>query len=490
MSKNAVLVGMGVAAIAWALAQQARLNIVPPASAVDASPDVLSPPSRATVELRFAIEGLQETLNARAPKNFSGRIEDPTDALVDDYISWNLSLGELTLQGTGSGLRFEVPVTGGASLEGRVGAKKKNKGLLGELEETLSVPFSESVVLGGFVSGHMRPVFLPDWTIDPQLSADLALSKAEADLFGKAIKVSFRDAIKDEVNAEVRKFIADVNQRIASDATLRREAEKGWGVLHQVVQVNDSPPVSVVLRPADVGADDPVTTEQEVILRIAASVHTAVRIGSREPLPGIPKELPSLGPVPYGVSEFQFAIPVVIHLESLQALTPGQLGLPEAFETPVGIVRIRHLSLLGRGAQVQVTADIEVSSDSDSRIDGIVSITGKPVLDQERDVFRVEDLRVDVESSSKIFEGAGFLLEPALLAELGKRTVFDMRALGEQVAAAGDAEILAMTKTLPEGIELDANITRVGASTLVIHDSWLIVIAEATGDLSVRVNQL
>lgn len=492
MAKKALALTMVVVALgaaAWVLARPEPLSIPAPAYASSAPPEVESLPSHAQVELRFGIQGLQAALNARAPKQFGARIANPTSALTEDTIRWNLKLETISLGSSDGALSFVVPFRGRASLEGRFGVRRRNGGLLGELEDALSESFSETVNIGGEVHGTLRPVLRPDWTIDPNLSVRVNLSQAEARLFGRAIRVSFRDAIESEVNAAATAFVAKANKHIASDATIRREVKKGWDALHQVIRVYESPAVFVTLKPLAFGASDPVVTQDDVVLRLAASMDTAVRVG-HEPPNEAASDIPALSQVADDGDGFSLAVPVAVELSSLQAVGPEELGLPSAFDTAVGHVRLQRLSLLGDGRVLYLAADLEAHSDWYNRVAGTVYLAGTPVLDEEQGLLRLEGLRFDTETSSYLVDAASFLLEPVVLAELNKRALFNVRSMSDELVAASRVELATMKESLPAGIELDAHISHVGVSKLVVDDGWLVVVAEGTGAITIRATQL
>lgn len=466
-----------------------RMEIPAPSVDQGAPPLVPATASQVQVDFHLRLQALQDSLNANAPKKFDGIITDPTDALTEDNISWQVSLGHISLTPADGIIAFSVPFSGKATLSGRFGVKRRNKGLLGWVEKMFSESFTESPEVAGVVDGTLRPVFQPDWRIDPQLAVDVHLTKAETRLFGKVIKVSFRKQVAEHIRNEAAEFVAKLNAQVAADKTIQAGVAKGWTALHVVIAVHQSPKIWVSLTPETFGASDPMVTDDEVVLQVAASVRTAVQISDDKPAVA-GSELPALSPVSGPRGAFSLSVPVALELNSFHNVSPETLALPDMIDTPAGKVRIKRLFLLGDAGALYLGVEIEARSGWFKRVEGTIYLAGTPVLDHSGHTLRIENIKYDVRTSDYLLKIADFLLQPTILVELQKHAVFDMSSVEGDLLTMANSEIEKLTGELPAGTQLVFKVAKVGVSTLLIDKGWLIVIATAEGPATVRVSGL
>ena len=234
--KILIIVGLvGVVALSFFLENPFKANaltIEPPDIETAVSPPVSSKQSSISVSVSSPLKAVETAANNRIPKKIFGLVEDPTDLLTEDTIKWTINLGKLTVAERSEKIAVSIPITGTATLHGRFGVKKKNKGLLGLLEEVAGFTFQETPTFAGVISGTLSPDINSDWAVNANLNAKITLSKAETLLFGKAIKISFRGAIQKEIDKEIKSLTKDLNTYLASDDSLRNEIQHLWESLH------------------------------------------------------------------------------------------------------------------------------------------------------------------------------------------------------------------------------------------------------------------
>jgi hypothetical protein len=466
-----------------------RLNVPAPFVGQGAPPSVATTTSQVQIEFILKLAALQQALNHKAPKQFNGTTHDPTNWLSEDTLNWHLTLGEISLTPQNGSLGFSAPFSGQATIRGKVGVKQRNSGLLGRIESIFNKSTRETAKFGGVLRGTLKPIFRPDWTIDPQLTVAIELNKAEATLFGKAIKVSFRGEVEGNVREKASKFAAALTERMKTDNAIRAEVEKGWTALHLVTPVYQSPPIWVSLTPKTLGASSPEVTADDLILRVAASIHAGVQVSENQPTSSA-VELPELSAVSDPGGAFLLAIPVALELKSFHAVSPEQLRLPDTFDTPAGKVHVKRLFLLGDAGTLYVGAEITARTSWLDSVSGTIYLAGKPVLDEEGNTLRIEDLKYDVRTSNELVKAANFLLHPTIVAELRKLAVFNIKSSKEELMGLANTEIAKLVAELPSGIELDFNVKNVGIAELIVDKGWLVAVATADGPATVRVTGL
>src|SRR5690606_19762867 len=332
-------------------------------------------------------------------------------------------------------------------------------------------------------------VLFRSWTIDPQLTATVDLDTAEARLFGRALNLNFRGMVERKVREKVAGFATDMNRRMRTDDTIRNEAGKAWNALHLVTSVYRSPPVWVSMTPKSVGVAPPVVTDEDLILRTAATVHASVHVRREPPAIGS-VALPGLTPLTTPGGEFSLAVPVALELNSFHAVPPGNLKLPDTFETPAGRVHVRRLFLLGDAGTLYVGAEVTARTGLLERVSGTVYLAGQPVLDEDGNTLRIENLRYDVRTSNELVRTANVLLHPAVLAELRKRAVFNMEPPSGNLRALANAGIARWDARLPPGIELEVNVREVRVADIIVDKGWLVAVTTAVGPARVRISAL
>lgn len=445
--------------------------------------------SQLQLELHIAIEALQQSVDAAAPQALDGTIDDPTDALTKDNITWTLNRGPIVLHSSAGALAFRLPFTGEATLAGVFGLKRRNKGALGWLEEMLSEPFSQKVTIAGTISGRLRPVLKPDWHVDPRLELQLDFSTAEATLFGKALKISFRGELEKFVKGKVEELVAQLNARAAADQTLRKQLVESWNALHQTRQISESPAIWLSLQPEALSASEPLVTDTDVVVRVGASVHTKLQLGSAPVTPAAPP-MPAPTAAQTTAGSFALTVPLAIQLDALHNVSPQALGLADTFETAAGAVQVKRLFLLGDAGVLYLGADIEAGSGWPQQAQGTIYLAGTPVLDRQRQELRIDDLNYELRTSDYLAAAADFLLQATVLAELRERAVFDLGAIETGLRTKAGAEIAKLRAALPPGIELDFDVTQLELSGLVVDQGWLIVVAKAEGRARMRISRI
>lgn len=465
-----------------------HIDVPPPVEQDGDAPLVGTTNSDIQIEFQVALAALQKVLNDQiAPiRDISDTIGDPTNALTDDTIKWKLHLEQIALSRAGEALQFKIPFAGSATLHGRFGVKKRNKGLLGKFEEMLGATFSETPSFAGIVSGTLHPRFQPDWTIDPGLALHLNLSKAEADLFGKAIKVSFRGALENTLKAQVNGLTSQLNATLARNDTLRNEVSRSWTGLHLATAVYETPSVWISLKPVALGASDPIVTKDTLIMSVAATVSSAVHVGKEAPSVSI-SELPAMKPTQSRTGAFSIAIPIALSLDTFHNVSPKELGIPDTIEIPQGKIEIKKLFLTGEAGQLYVGADVVADLGWFKRNTATLYMTGTPRLDKEKNLLLVENLNYDVRTSNVLLASANFFLQPAVLNAMRRYAIFDLGKTKREILGRTDAEVSKLTASLPSGIELDFKVIDVGLSELVVDKGWLVAVLHAEGPATVRV---
>jgi hypothetical protein len=463
-----------------------RIEVPPPGGAT--GPHSVVPPSRLGVDLQVTLPALTQVLNQHVPKSHKGRENDVLgNYATEDYVDWTATLGEFALSPSGDAVSVQVPVSGSATGHARVGVKKKNKGLLGKLEEAAGATASQTIDLAGTVRGTLRPRIMPDWTVQPGLALSVDLSKAEMKLF-KTIDLSLREKLEQKLNDEAASLTTKLNKQLASDRTLQGKMEVIWRDLHVVAQVNETPPVWVALKPVAIQTAPPAIGANSLDLHFEIIAQSAVHVGSDAP-PVSQSPLPNLGQSS-SLGGFAITLPVSISLSEFHGVRPAQLGMEDEIKTEAGSVRVKRIYPLADKDRLYLGADLVADAGLLTKIEATVFLTGRPELEQDQGQLRFANVDYDLRTRSALAGTADVLLQPVVLSHLQTIAVFDVAGLRKDAVSGMNKELAKLVFKLPQGINADLALTDVKINGIRTSPGWLHVLLEGSGRSNLTVTKL
>jgi hypothetical protein len=453
-------------------------------SAADAPvPNLLS---EVNVGLSLKIESLANAIDAFLPRAFSGVEDDPLAAATQDRLTWSLSVGSVTLGSQGGAMSFSIPISDGmVTVAGRVGAQRKHNGTLGWFEKLAGFNFNETVEFEGVISGVLRPRMRGDWTIDPGLQAQVSLSRAEAELFGGMLKVSFRDVIKKRIEAEIGRQAEQMRRRMADDGRIVSAVQRVWDAMHAVVSLSSQPPVWLTWQPVGLAVSQPQADADHVSITVGTMVRATIDVVPEKPLVAI-RDLPR-PTTPRYQDRVALRVPVTMRLDRFQSMLPTDIGLPNSIETADGTVVFKSLSIFGAADELTIAADVRIDIDWMAGFDVTLYVTGTPLLDRDNNTLSLSNARYDVHTRNALISVAEFMLEPAILAEIEKRSVFEILEAEGELLRRARAEIEVIETSLPSWVEADLDIDTGQVSSVSALDGWLIAVLEVTGSARVQI---
>jgi len=461
--------------------QAKKLAIEPPVTQPAVSTLIQAPPSQIAVELNIPLANLQAALNSRLPSRLQGVVADPSDLVTEDTLEWSITLGTISLHPAGNAVKFSLPMQAAeARLQGRMGVKRKNDGLLGKLEEAAGFTFSETAHFAGTVTGLIQLDVTPDWTLAPILQASVKLSQAEAQLFGKAITVSFRGAIQDRVDQAMARLSTDLREQLASSNALRETVQQAWEDIYALKQVSAQPRTWLTLEPSALGLGTPQLDKQTLTVVVQALVESAVIIADKAPT--LSKQaLPAPMPMPSTTQGLHLLIPLAVKLSDFQAVSPDVLGLPTHIDVSGGQLKLQQLALQGQGGQLYLKATLEAQLGWFKSIEATVYIAAQAVLDTTNNELYLEQLDYDLRTKNALLKTADTLLKPTVLSELAERSRFSLEPTTAELLAQAQAKLDELEADLPSGLNADFNLFNSQVKQLVVADNWLILLVEAEG---------
>jgi len=439
--------------------------------------NALQPPlppriSSLSVRATASMEAIQLAVNDHIPKKIRGSKKDPTDALTKDTLSWTVNIGAVSVKKSGGALGVSVPISGKVNLNGTFAWFSS---------------FSETVNLAGTIVGAIKPTINPDWSIGVDATARINLTKAEADLFGSLIKVSFKGDMQKILNREINKLLPKLNEHLSKDGELRNEMEALWDSIHVSEQISDMPPIQLSLKPQSIGTSMLSISDSDLSLTAGVKFLSNIHLQS-EPVSVTLSPLPDhINNLPDDV--MSLSVPVAIKLSELGSIASADLGLPH-IDVPGGTAEIGALSLSGDNGQLYLRMDVIIRNSLLSKSAATIYLLGEPLIDQQKQEIRFDSLEYDLKTKDVLTNVASFLLKPLALEELRKRAVFRLSDTHRDLVSLANSELSSLISTLPEGLNVSAEIADSNISELVVDDGWIVAIVEARGRASIEINDL
>lgn len=457
----------------------------PPASQAPV-PDLLS---ELNVQLELDMAALQAGIDAFVPRSFSGREENPIAAASDDSLTWSLNVGSAALHADGGALGFRIPITDGrVSIIGRVGAKPRKKGPFRWLKKLAGFNISETIDFDGVVEGTLRPRLNADWTIDPALRAEVTLSRAQAELFGGVLRISFRDAIKARIDEEVAKQAEQLKQRLAQDGRLVTVVERAWRAMHAVVRLSDDPTVWMTWQPVALAASAPRAADAAVRMTLGTTVRAAVDVTPDKPTVDV-RALPT-PTTPRADGQIALRIPVTMQLDRFDSVPADALGLPSSLELPGGQVDIGKLSIHGSDERLTVAVDVTLHGRWWRERSARLYVSGTPVFDPAANRLALSDAEFDVRTRSALIDVADRLLQPWVLEQIEQRAVFDILETQRELLRRARTELDLIETTIAPYADAQLEIDSGTVTDIVARDGWLVAVLDINGRARVRVDSI
>lgn len=225
--------------------------------------------SHALLVLEIPFDLLQQRINTELLDQYSGSKPDPTDALVDDTLTWSARPSEVNLVQQGDCLMAEVSARGTARVKGKIDL------LLGK------VPASASADLRAEATFQACPKLESDWSLDPRLSGSVRLS--DADVYG----ISLRGFFQSDLDQAVREGLRNITSDLQDPSFMRDEVIELWKSICQLSYDGNE----IAVLPHAVAATQPVVRTDTLRISFVVSGNMVKHQEPAEPCPLLPSSL-------------------------------------------------------------------------------------------------------------------------------------------------------------------------------------------------------
>lgn len=504
----AAIIAIFFSATLWALdrffpaditANAPKLAALPPLKPLTQTSFIIAP-------VAVTLPAIQTALEKAAPRDLAGKSDNPVSTLLAKAdVGITMGRGSIAVTGRNDGLVISTPVNGNLKVTGQVAAQAGNltgalTGLfnraIGKQVKTItSQVLDQHAEVHGNITITARPALTPGWRLEPNMSGQVSIDNGALSLAGIKIKVA--PEVKPLIDREVNAQIAALQNRLRNDPIIERTMRREWAETCRSMPFGGGntglPEMWLELKPMRAAAAQPAIDAKAVTLVVGMQAQTRVVAKQTKPDCPFPKQLDIVPQLAPGLT---VALPIDVPFTDVNKLLEAQLKgrrFPNDPNAPVEI-EVRKARLGASGDRLLISLLVKAREHKSWFGFGATAtlhIWGKPVLDREKQILRLTDLSLAVESNAAfgLLGAAAQAAVPYLKDALAQNAVIDLKPFAadakKKIAAA-----LAEFRQAGNGTRVDAAVDDLRLTGIEFDSKTLRVIAEATGRVSVAVSQL
>lgn len=518
MRVRAIIIGGLAVAICFGAAV-ITIGVLRPTQIVQ-SPVTLTPPpplqpltgtSTVLAPTAISLAAIRESLDARAPRDFSGTPQNPLGKLLaNTQLKLAVSRGPLSVTGQPGVLVVTTPLTGSfealGTLSGAAGSGLSAIGgalgsLLGgnvgqQVENLAGKAFDQHANIQGTVTTTARPTILPNWRLAPNLAAQVNLADVTLPIGG--LKLNVGNAAKPLLDKLVHDQTSALEAYLRANPFIENAARAEWAKLCQAVPLGAAgqgvPALFLEIQPVRAVAAQPKIDGQAVTLLIGIQAQTRIVPTQTKPNCPFPQQLELVPQANEGA--INIAVPIDIPFTELSRLLAAQVGGKTYPEDGSGAfaVKVNQASVAASGDRLLISLQVNVKKRgffSFLGANALVNVWGRPVLDQKNQILRLTDVTLDVQSNAAfgLLGTAAQAAAPLLQKALVEKAVIDLKPFAADAQKRIAAAVGNFAKQSP-GVTATVAINDLRLTGLAYDDKTLRVIASADGAASVAVSSL
>lgn len=517
-----VIVGLGaVWAIRWfsptAMDARPKLVEVPPLPPISRSSRIVIPAAITLTALREAME--------QAPRDLSGKSEIPLGPSSVEF-AWSLARGGFGVEGGPNGLTLWTQLRGSlrASAQG-VGLRPPEGfgppgGLFNPPRDIPGLPpgflrppggqsqtqpqtqtpsqnertTEQSAEISGNVVLTARPTLLPEWRVQPNLVSQVTISEATANFFGTRFSLS--NQVKPFLERSINEQVASLQQRVGNDPFIEQAARQEWAKMCRAIPLGAAPGAPnlwLEVRPTRAFAAQPRIDQSALTLAFGVEAETRIVPNETKPTCPFPAQVQLVAQMDRG--QVNLAVPVDVPFTEISRLLNAQLKGKSFPEDRSGgfAATIQSIEVAASGNRLLMSLRVkanETKSWFGFGGEAVIHVWGRPALDRTRQVLRIDDISVDIQSQAAfgLLGLAAKTAVPYLEKTLAENAVIDLVPLAANARKNIEAAIADFQRSA-DGVRVDAAVDDLRLVGIEFDAKTLRVIAEADGTVRVEVTR-
>jgi hypothetical protein len=473
---------------------------VPPLKQISRTSLVVTPTA-------IALTAIRDTLDAAAPKNLAGKRDNPVSQLLSNAdIGWTIERGPLAVAGRPDGLAVSTALNGTLHVTGQIASQVGNIGgalggiinqNLGQgLQNLTGKTLDQHADIRGNVTILSRPALTAAWRLEPNLTAQVAVADGGLSIAGIRLNVS--NEVKPFLDRQVNEQIGALAARLRGDPFLEQAARRQWAKMCRSISLGAAgaglPDLWLEIRPTRAFAGQPKIDANALTLAIGVQAETRVVPAETKPDCPFPANLELVPQSDPG--RVNLGVPIDVPFTEVNRLLAVQLTgktYPQDGQGPYEAT-IRGASMAASGDRLLITLRVkarEKASWLGLGADAVVYVWGKPALDRDKQILRLSDVTLDVDSEAAfgLLGAAARAAIPYLKDALAENAVIDLKPFAAN-ARQSIEKAISEFRTSAAGVRADVSLTDLRLLGIEFDAKTLRVIAEANGTANVAVTSL
>mgnify|MGYP001029459502 CR=1 FL=1 len=510
-SFKTILLGIGILAVSFFASLKAMdwlsphridkpaLAALPPLPPVNRSSSIVVP-------VRIPLALIRDAAERAAPHHFAGKADNPAAQILQNAdIGWTASRGAISATGANNALSLSTPLTGAVKVTGSLSANAQDAvgnalaGVLGgDIAKHVGRVNIKNLNANAEIKGNVvmtaQPTLAGNWRIDPGITAQVNLGDTNLSVAGARVNVPSQ--VKPVIDKAVNEQIAILQQRVRNDPALEQDARRQWTQMCRSIPLQGPagmPKLHLELKPVRAIAAQPRIDARNVTLTIGVEAETRITTAATKPDCPFPAAL-VLQPATTG--KLNIGVPIDMTFTDINKIIGAQLAGKTFPEDGSGAadVTVKQVSVAASGDQLLISLLVhakEKKSWFGFGGEATIHIWGRPVLDQARQILRLKDIRLAVESEAAfgLLGAAAQTALPYLERALAERAVVDLKPFASD-AREKIAAVIADFQKSEDRAKVTAEISRLNLASIAFDSTTLRVIAEAAGSVNVELKTL
>jgi hypothetical protein len=315
----------------------------------------------------------------------------------------------------------------------------------------------------------------PDWRLHSEIYY-MGLS----DLLAEEVRVgplSLKPrSIVEGITQPVQKVLSDlIAQKINDMIPLKSQIAKVWNTLQKPILLDKNYNAWLKLAPLEVMLYPLYAQNNMLRLGVGISAFAELAVGKEPPAqPLLP--LPNLKLVNTFDKAFRIVLSADLFYKDLRVIASALL-LNKQFGSDGKNIVIKDIELYGNGDKLVIKLQTEGS------LDGLFYLTAKPVFNPQTDVFSVEDVDFDMQTTSLLLKSADWLLHSAIRSNIQEKLNMN---LTEQLERTRQMAGKALAKVqLVEHVFLKGGIKNLKFNDMIIREDKISIQVYSEGETAI-----
>jgi hypothetical protein len=479
------------------------LVAMPPLQPLTGTSVVLAPAA-------IALTAIRDALAAQAPRNLSGKPQNPVSKLLSNaQLTFTVAREPLAVSGQPGVLLVTTPLSGQfealGTLTGAVGTGVSTVGgvignaiggSVGQHVQSLAgKAFDQHADIHGTVTTASRPTIASNWRLAPNLSGQVNVVDVVLPVGG--LKLSVASAVKPALDSALRAQMSALESRLRNDPFIENAARGEWAKLCHSISLGAAaqgmPNLWLEIRPVRAIAAQPQIDGKAVTLLVGVQAQTRIVPNETHPDCPFPQVLDLVPQASTGT--VSIAVPIDIPFTEVSRLLATQFAGKTFPEDGSGsfAATIKQANVTAAGDQLLISLLVHVKKQGFFSVgaDATVYVRGRPVLDKDRQILRFTDVALDVQSQAafRLLGAAAQAALPYLQKTLADQAVIDLKPFAANAKKQISAAVSGLVAQAP-GLSAKVGIDDLRLTGIAYDGNTLRIIANANGSVKVAISSL